>query len=45
MRRITYSLVLAFVGGLLLMLAGTALAADEPANVEDIRSRHGTRGM
>jgi hypothetical protein len=33
MRRITYSLVLAFVGGLSLMLAGTALAADEPANV------------
>ena len=33
MKRITYPLVLAFACGMLLMLAGHALAADEPANV------------
>ena len=33
MKRINYSLVLAFACGMLLMLAGNALAADEPANV------------
>jgi len=33
MKRISYSLVLAFACGLLLMLAGSAAAADEPANV------------
>jgi len=33
MRRITYPLVLAFATGLLLMLAGTVLSADEPAKV------------
>ena len=33
MKRLTYSLVLAFACGMLLMLAGSALAADEPAKV------------
>ena len=33
MKKITYSLVLAFACGMLLMLAGSALAADEPAKV------------
>ena len=33
MKRLTYSLVLAFACGMLLMLAGNVLAADEPANV------------
>jgi hypothetical protein len=33
MKRLTYSLALAFACGMLFMLAGTALAADEPARV------------
>jgi len=33
MKRISYSMVFAFACGLLLMLAGSALAADEPAKV------------
>jgi len=34
MKRLTYSLVLAFTCGVLLMLAGNVLAADEPAKVD-----------
>ena len=34
MKRITYSLLSAFLFGMLLMLAGNALAADEPAKVD-----------
>ena len=34
MKRLTYSLVLAFAYGMLLMLAGNAWAADEPARVD-----------
>jgi hypothetical protein len=33
MKKLSYSLVLAFACGVLLMLAGNALAADQPANV------------
>ena len=33
MKRIIHSLMLAFACGMLLMLAGSAMAADEPANV------------
>jgi len=33
MKRLTYSLVLAFACGMLLVLAGSVLAADEPAKV------------